>query len=203
MALSPEDVKNRQFGTTRSFGSGYLESEVDDFLDEVYEEFTRLTRENEQLRSQLAAAQGGQGVPQQAGPQGRPPASPPAPVSAPAPAPAETATTPPAQAAAGILALAQRTADEHMSEARGEAERIVGEARHRAEEMARELADQRETTIGTLEEERSSLERTIEDLRAFEREYRSRLKAYLEAQLGELSGRRAEEPGPAPGLATP
>lgn len=36
--------------------------------------------------------------------------------------------------------------------------------------------------------EREELERRVEDLRAFEREYRTRLIAYLEQQLAELRG---------------
>ena len=43
--------------------------------------------------------------------------------------------------------------------------------------------------IGSLENERVTLEREVEKLRTFEREYRSRLKSYLESQLRELDGR--------------
>ena len=32
MALTPEDIKNKKFTTTRGFGEGYVETEVDDFL---------------------------------------------------------------------------------------------------------------------------------------------------------------------------
>jgi hypothetical protein len=46
--------------------------------------------------------------------------------------------------------------------------------------------------IGSLETERSGLEREVEKLRSFEREYRSRLKSYLEGQLRELDGRTGE-----------
>jgi len=35
-------------------------------------------------------------------------------------------------------------------------------------------------------QQREELERRVDDLRAFEREYRSRLKAYLEGQLRDL-----------------
>ena len=40
-----------------------------------------------------------------------------------------------------------------------------------------------------------TLERKVEGLRQFEREYRTRLKAYLETQLRELEGRSTEAPG--------
>jgi hypothetical protein len=40
--------------------------------------------------------------------------------------------------------------------------------------------------MGSLVTSREELERRVDDLRAFEREYRSRLKAYLEGQLRDL-----------------
>src|SRR5262245_42487971 len=40
--------------------------------------------------------------------------------------------------------------------------------------------------MGSLVQQREELERRVDDLRAFEREYRSRLKAYLEGQLRDL-----------------
>jgi hypothetical protein len=40
--------------------------------------------------------------------------------------------------------------------------------------------------MGSLVTQREELERRVDDLRAFEREYRSRLKAYLEGQLRDL-----------------
>ena len=55
MALTPNDVLNKQFQTTK-FRDGYDQDEVDDFLDEVLAEFQRLIAENEQLKAQLASA---------------------------------------------------------------------------------------------------------------------------------------------------
>ena len=40
--------------------------------------------------------------------------------------------------------------------------------------------------IGSLVQTREELERRVDDLRAFEREYRSRLKAYAEGQIRDL-----------------
>jgi len=51
--LTPADVRNKQFNTTR-LRPGYDEDEVDAFLDEVVLELDRLIRENEELRAQLA-----------------------------------------------------------------------------------------------------------------------------------------------------
>jgi DivIVA domain-containing protein len=211
MPLTPEDVANKQFTSTR-LKPGYDETEVDEFLDEVEAELTRLYRENDELRSKLTAAQrqlaegGGDGVttqqvaPPVAAPQ---PAPPPPPPPAPAPVPAPAAQAPSgnvSETATGILALAQRTADEHVSEARIQADRIIGEARTRADQLKREADDKHRQMIGSLENERVTLEREVEKLRTFEREYRSRLKAYLEGQLRELDGRPTQAPG-APGAA--
>ena len=56
MPLTPEDVANKQFTSTR-LKPGYDETEVDEFLDEVEAELTRLYRENDELRSKLTTAQ--------------------------------------------------------------------------------------------------------------------------------------------------
>jgi DivIVA domain-containing protein len=53
MLLTPEDVRNKQFSTTR-LRPGYDEEEVDAFLDEVEAELDRLIRENRELRVKLA-----------------------------------------------------------------------------------------------------------------------------------------------------
>src|SRR5215467_1260155 len=53
MPLTPADVRNKQFSTTR-LRPGYDEEEVDAFLDEVEAELDRLLQENEELRAKLA-----------------------------------------------------------------------------------------------------------------------------------------------------
>jgi DivIVA domain-containing protein len=208
MPLTPEDVANKQFTSTR-LKPGYDETEVDEFLDEVEAELTRLYRENDELRSKLAAAQrslaeageGGRATTTQQiapppaptpTPAPAPPPPPPAPMPAPAPVAAPGANQ--TENATGILAMAQRTADQFVTEAKTQADRIVGEARQRADQLRREGEDQHRQMIGSLEAERAALERKVEELRAFEREYRTRLKSYLETQLHELEGRGSEAP---------
>jgi DivIVA domain-containing protein len=205
MPLTPEDVANKQFTSTR-LKPGYDETEVDEFLDEVEAELTRLYRENDELRSKLTNAQrqlaeggGDGGSAQQAAPPAPipQPAAPPPPPPAPVPAPVAQvpAGATVSETATGILALAQRTADEHVSEARTQADRIIGEARTRADQLKREADDKHRQMIGSLENERVTLEREVEKLRTFEREYRTRLKSYLEGQLRELDGRPTQAPG--------
>jgi DivIVA domain-containing protein len=201
MPLTPEDVANKQFTSTR-LKPGYDETEVDEFLDEVEAELTRLYRENDELRSKLTTAQrqlaegGGEAS---TSIQAAPPVPVQQPTPPPPPTPAPVAQAPSggnvSETATGILALAQRTADEHVSEARTQADRIIGEARTRADQLKREADDKHRQMIGSLENERVTLEREVEKLRTFEREYRSRLKSYLEGQLRELDGRTTQAPG--------
>jgi TolA-binding protein len=90
--------------------------------------------------------------------------------------------------------MAQKTANEHVAEARSQAERIIGEARAKADQLSRDAEDKHRQTLGSLENQRHDLERRIDELRAFEREYRARLKSYLEGQLRELDGRTSGDP---------
>lgn len=104
------------------------------------------------------------------------------------------------QQALRLLMVAQRTADDHVDSARREADKVLGEARAQSEELVRETRAKAESldreqrqrhqeVMGTLETKRAALQKHIEELKAFEREYRTRLKAYLESQLRDLTGR--------------
>jgi cell division septum initiation protein DivIVA len=144
---------------------------------------------------------------------------------APAPAPAATAPTigDASAAAARLLEIASTNADQLMDQAKEEADRIVGEARGKAERItneARGKADRLETdariraqklddetnerrqaAVATIERERYELQREIEHLRAYEREYRARLKNYFQSQLDQLAANEqqpSESATPAP-----
>ena len=214
MPLTPEDVANKQFTSTRLSRATTRPRSMSSST-RSRPSSTRLYRENDELRSKLSAAQrqlaegGGRGQHARADRAVRcrlqQPAPPPPPP--PPPAPARPVAQAPSggnvsETATGILALAQRTADEHVSEARTQADRIIGEARTRADQLKREADDKHRQMIGSLENERVTLEREVEKLRTFEREYRSRLKSYLESQLRELDGRGPSRAGRrAPGSA--
>ncbi|WP_343907853.1 DivIVA domain-containing protein [Nocardioides aquiterrae] len=148
MPLTPEDVSNKRFTPVR-LREGYDMGEVDQFLDEVEAELARLTKENEDLRSKLAAAQSGGGAPSEAAPQRaeeKAPEQEPAPVATPSPmvvaSPVETIrveTVPEASnAAARLLEIATRNADELVEDAKNEADKIIGEARTKAERLESE-----------------------------------------------------------------
>jgi cell division septum initiation protein DivIVA len=99
------------------------------------------------------------------------------------------------------LDLAERTAEQFVAEARSEADRLLAEARSRSEEMSREAEERERRALGELDRDRSALDRQVDELRAFEREYRSRLRAYLEDQLQQLDTSPDVAPALPPGVA--
>ncbi|NLT57073.1 MAG: DivIVA domain-containing protein [Actinomycetales bacterium] len=208
MALTPEDVVNKRFQATK-FREGYDQDEVDDFLDEVVNELRRLTDENEELRQKLGACERRVGELSRATvarevmpePDLHKPVEPPMPMPSMRPAAQlEAMGSQGPEAAAGMLALAQKLHDEYVRNGEQQRDRIVGEAREHANRLMREAEEKQAQTLGSLEQERALLERKIDELRAFEREYRSRLKSYLEGQLRELDAKAAVVPnrGPQP-----
>src|ERR1700760_1547157 len=234
MPLTPEDVSNKRFTPVR-LREGYDMGEVDQFLDEVEAELARLTRENDDLRARLSAAQSGAGNPAPApAPVPEPPAAAPEPVAA-APEPEPTHQVPAmgavaagvqtirvepvgaaSNAAARLLELASRNADQLVEDAKSEADKIVGEARTKAERLESEsksnadkleadargraqsldaeTAERRTQLFGDLERERDALSHEVDNLRAFEREYRSRLKTYFSQQLEALETSTSADP---------
>jgi DivIVA domain-containing protein len=128
-----------------------------------------------------------------------------------------------------MLALAQQTADQHLTNTKAEAERLLAEAQvsaqnavseaqaqaaaqrseadahvaqlerdssARAEQVVREAEQKAATITAQFEQRKAALERRVEELRVYEREYRTRLRGYLESQLRDLdaSGHGDAEP---------
>jgi len=54
MPLNPQDIVRKEF---REAFRGYNQSDVDLFLDDVVEEFTRLTEDNQKMKVRIAALQ--------------------------------------------------------------------------------------------------------------------------------------------------
>ena len=90
------------------------------------------------------------------------------------------------------LGRARREADDILTKARRQAEQVTSDARARAESLERDAQERHRQAMGSLVQSREELERRVDDLRAFEREYRSRLKAYLEGQLRDLEAGAAD-----------
>jgi DivIVA domain-containing protein len=176
MALTPEDVRNKQFSTAKR--KGYEMDEVDSFLDQIELELGNLARENAELKGRVAAAEQAAAAAAAAPPV---PAAPVAPVAAPVPDVNEQAVA--------MLALAQKTADEHKSRAKAESDALLASAHAKVAELERAGAA-----------ERAGLERRVEELRAFEREYRTRLRQHHESALKELDHRGTDG---APAVAVP
>lgn len=209
MALTPEDVVNKRFQPTK-FREGYDQDEVDDFLDEIVVELRRLHQENDELRKQLA--DGGSDAAVAAAPAAPVLAKEPEPakaepvvvepevvepVKAPEPvveekveaAPAPAAPSSSAQSASGVLALAERLHDEYVNAGVEQRDKIIAEAQIEASTLVNDAQEKSRKTLGALEQQRSVLERKVEQLRGFERDYRSRLKSYIEGQLRDLDAR--------------
>lgn len=107
--------------------------------------------------------------------------------------------------AARLLALAQQVHDEHVAtaqqksdetlrKARAQADKLVADARRRAEDLDRDAQEKHRQAMGSMISEREKLEQQIETLRTFEREYRSRLKSYLQGQLEQLEKTGSQAP---------
>ena len=243
--LTPLDIQHKEF--TKAM-RGYAMHEVDTFLDQVTEEFTRMQDEIARLREQASSA----GPPQQAPVQVQAPPPPPPPQPQPVVAEARGSSAGGEEAIARALVMAQRMSDQTVEEAKVKAKSMVAEAEARAKNMteqaqmrarevteaaqmrarevteaaqmrarevteaaqarARELTEGLETRykeriqsaeararvaeeqarmqIAQATEQvarrRQELESSIEALRAFERDYRARLRGFVEGQLKAL-----------------
>ena len=193
MALTPEDVVNKRFQATK-FREGYDQDEVDDFLDEVVVELRRLNQENDELRQRLAAAEAraadaGTSAPAAPAPAAvyTEPAAPPPTVAVPTQAPAQpqseldeqTSTT-------NLLQLARRLHEEHVREGIEKRDALIAEGHATAARVVAEAEAKQRQQMGILDQERLALEKRVDELRIFERDYRLKLKSYIEGQLREL-----------------
>lgn len=108
---------------------------------------------------------------------------------APAPVASAVPSTQGAESAAGIIAMAQKVHDEYVSAAVEQRDKIIAEAQIEASSLVNDAQEKSRKTLGALEQQRSVLDRKVEQLRGFERDYRSRLKNYIEGQLRDLDSR--------------
>lgn len=256
MPLMPDDLLAKKFTTVR-FTEGYLEDEVDSFLDdevlprieELLSENERLTRELDEAHQRIAELEGSTAPETGAAAESATATetdetapgvfTEPSAVSADEPqdrpddeqaggsaAAAATGTG----SAAGLLALAQETHDryvregeterdrllgeaqgesdrlrseaqsEHerlLSEGQAEHDRLLGDARSESERLTTEANETSRRTLADLEKKKAALQTEIDDLETFERDYRSRLRNYLEEQLLQLDGGDSSGSAPA------
>lgn len=189
MALTPEDVVNKQFQSTK-FRDGYDQDEVDDFLDEVVLEMRRLVEENQRLQAELQASQARVAELEQAPPAAA--VAQPVPVEsvAPvAPAPVSTASTEDpidAEGTANLLQLARRLHEEHVREGIQKRDELIAEGHAQAARIVAEAEADQKRKMEVFTQERNAIEQRIDSLREFEREYRHSLRGFIETQLSTL-----------------
>lgn len=200
--LTAEDILNKKFSATK-FREGYDIEEVDDFLDEVVRTLNSVQEENEDLTSKLAAAERRVAELSRADAAG---ASSEATQPDPEPEPEPVATPEPAiqarpgvsdaepESATGMLQMAQKLHDDYVRSGQEESDRLISEAKEEGTRLVQEAEETSHRTLSQLEQERSLLERKIDELRLFERDYRTRLKSYLQNLLGDLDNRGSALP---------
>src|SRR5699024_8136731 len=212
MALMPDDLMNQRFTPVR-FSEGYDMDEVDNFLDndvvprlqELIDENGRLTKELEEAHNRIAELESAPSAaaasvedddvveettvsaedadataPQQVvedsvteEPGDEEPA-------------AEQPGTEAPRDGAGIIGLSSRLHDGHVQKGEDEGDRLITEANEGHRRIVGEAEEKSRTTLAALEEQKADLDKTIEGLRTFERDYRNRLRNYLENQLRDL-----------------
>ncbi|MFG1606420.1 DivIVA domain-containing protein [Actinoplanes sp. NPDC049265] len=223
MPLTPADIHNMAFKKPPMGKRGYDEEEVDAFLDEVEQELIRLLEENGALRdrAQRVGPGGGGGAAstmvlnsefgevaaqleraQEA--RARAEASARNVQDQLERARRSTPPTPPPISSgdddrnARVLAMAQRTADDHMRDAEREAETVMTGARSKAEQISSEAeikaatieSDARRNhseALSTLTAKRSAALDEIDRLGVLARSYQAALNDHVTQQLRELN----------------
>ncbi|NBW74027.1 MAG: DivIVA domain-containing protein [Microbacteriaceae bacterium] len=191
MPLTPEDVVNKRFQPTK-FREGYDQDEVDDFLDEIVIEMRRLTQENEDLRQRLLAADGRIAELQRNG--GTLASVNQAESSIPESITPNTAFP---EAASDIsvfesnntnnlLQLARKLHEEHVKDGLQKRDALIAEGHATAARIVREAEAQHKADMQRLEQEKALVENDVQRLITFEKEYRAKLKSYIEGQLSDL-----------------
>ena len=207
MALTPEDIVNKRFQSTK-FRDGYDQDEVDDFLDEVVAEMRRVLAESEDLKQDLQAAEAriaelqrsaGDSAPAEAAPQVAP-----QPVSASQPqtptgVPQPLADPVEAESTNNLLQLARRLHEEHVREGIQKRDELIAEGHAQAARFVAEAEAEQRRQLAGFEEQKAGLEGRIEQLRQFERDYRQSLKGFITTQLTTLEQTGVESVAPQTG----
>ncbi len=164
--LTADDVREKQFSKTK-YREGFDQDEVDDFLDSVAETIESLTLERDRLRVAVKdlESRGGSGPSELLR--------------------AATDTANPSSPQS-MMAMAQKLHDEYVRSGEEEKDRIIFDAKSEADRIRARAEREAQGRLQNLGTDRVELERKIDDLRRFERDYRARLKTYLENLLGDL-----------------
>ncbi len=188
MALTPEDIVNKRFQSTK-FREGYDQDEVDDFLDEVVVEMRRFQEENNQLKTELQAAEARIAELQRAG----------ASAGSAAPVPTASLDDPiDAEGTTNLLQLARRLHEEHVREGIAKRDELIAEGHSQAARIVSEAEAEHQRRLAEYKREHQTIENKVDALREFEREYRESLRGFIEGQLNTLEHTGIESAVPTP-----
>jgi thiamine phosphate synthase YjbQ (UPF0047 family) len=87
-----------------------------------------------------------------------------------------------------LLQLARKLHEEHVREGLEKRDALVAEGHATAGRIVREAEAQHKADMSRLEQEKALAENDVQTLRNFEKDYRAKLKAYIESQLSDLEG---------------
>jgi DivIVA domain-containing protein len=205
MPLTPADIHNTAFSRPPLGKRGYDEAEVDAFLDEVEQEFTRLLTENRALREKVQRTAPSKGRLRadlarlkaelnRAEQHARE-------LESELESARAAAVAEPVRPSGDdrVVALARRTADEHLRDAEREAESVLAAARTKAAQLTSEAglkastidsdARHRHTeAITGLESKRAEALAEIERLTGLAHEHRDSLRDQISQRLQDLFG---------------
>ena len=204
MALTPDDLLTKRFEETR-FRDGYDQEEVDDFLDEIASQWRELIAERDRLAAEVEQLKSGDAAaePLEAAEAEQEPAEAQAAVIDAGSSPKQE-FSPSADSSASLLAMAQRLHDEHVQAGETRRDELIADAEAQRDELVsaaeanaqkinddaqtrkQQLAAEFDATKRDLEQKRSDLQEKIDELKSFERDYRLRLRGYIESQLRDL-----------------
>ena len=200
--ITPDAIVHKDFGGSNGL-KGYDMDEVDEYLDALAGSTGELIAQNQELRAQLTAAEGrvselargdaagataevealraeNAGLKQQlTEAQQRGGAS-----------EAENATE--------IIVLAQKLHDDYVRTGQETADKSISDAKAEANRIVTEAQDTSNRIMAQLEQDRALLERKIDELRLYERDYRMRLRSYLQNLLDDLDKKGEQIPAANP-----
>jgi len=188
--ITPDAIVHKDFDAAKG-GNGYNMDQVDEYLDALANSTGELLAQNQELRNQIAnvesrVAELARG--DVAGLQAEVEAK-----------RAEVETlrgqlaaaqqgvpVNDAEQATAIIVMAQRTADEYQRSAKEAADQMIADAKAEAARIVHEAEETSHRVLTQLEQDRALLERKIDELRLYERDYRMRLRSYLQNLLEDL-----------------
>lgn len=169
--LTPLDIQNKEFKRSMR---GYSMEEVDQFLDQLVQDYEALYLENQMLKEKLDASEA-----------------------------AKTRYQDMEKLIKDTILMAQKNAEELKRNARQEAEVILEEARVRAEKIIAEAGEKAARTVDEAREKArfrtneadERVRSILEEYRFLEKQtrlFRVKFRAFLEAQLSLLEGQEEE-----------